>query len=317
MTAQPVKIAVIGVGYLGHYHAEKYAALANSQLVAVCDIDHEVADKISKANNCQAISDYKQLIGQVDAVSIVTPTPLHHEIAKFFLENNVHVFVEKPITTTLEEADELIEIAKSNKLALQVGHLERFNNAILGVKETLNSPRFIESTRLAPFQTRGSDVSVILDLMIHDIDIIEQLAQSEIKSISATGASVLSNKIDICNARLQFENGCIANVTASRINLKKVRIMRVFQQESYYTINLDNKSVRSHYKGDDPSKAEILSEEIIYEQGDALLTQAENFLSAVQNNTQPVVSGSDGRRALATAIAITKKITEDQNWKQT
>mgnify|MGYP001436264243 CR=1 FL=1 len=273
MTKQTIKIAVIGVGYLGQYHAEKCAKIESADLIAVCDADAERAQEIAKRLDCEATTDYKTLIGKIDAACIVTPTPLHYKIAKFMLQNGVHLLVEKPITTTVAEADELIKIAQDNNCKLQVGHLERFNNALCSVKPLLENPRFIESTRLAPFQTRGSDVSVILDLMIHDIDLIQYLTQSEIKSIAATGASVLSDNIDICNARIEFENGTVANVTASRVNLKKVRLLRIFQHDSYFTINLERKSIACYKKTETDNTPKISSEEIIVDQGDALHDQ--------------------------------------------
>ena len=197
-----IRAAVIGVGYLGKFHAEKFATLPQSELVAVCDIDYERCNKIAKEFNTEAVADYELLIGKVDAVSIVVPTPRHHAVARFFLEHGVHVLVEKPIATTIEEADDLIACAKANKVKLQVGHLERFNNAVKAVEPSLSNPRFIESLRVAPFKLRGSDVNVVLDLMIHDIDIIQSIVKSEIKHITANGASVLSPYIDIANARL-------------------------------------------------------------------------------------------------------------------
>jgi len=308
-----IRTAVIGVGYLGHYHAEKYAHLPSSELIAVCDINSERRTEVANVHQTTPIGNYHDLIGKVDAVSIAVPTPQHYEVAKFFLENGVHVLLEKPITTTIEEADHLITIAKQNKVLLQVGHLERFNNVIKGLENYLSNPRFIESLRLAPFKLRGSDVNVVLDLMIHDIDLIQSFVNSEIHNIQASGASVLSPYIDIANARIKFENGCVANVTASRISLKTERSLRIFQHDCYIGVNLDRKRLNIHRKGTKemfPGIPEITREKHTFENGDALKDQIEAFLAAITHKTPPVVSGEDGKRALEIAIEITKTVHE-------
>lgn len=303
-----LKTAVMGVGYLGQYHAQKYALLPESELVAVVDLDLERAQEVAAQYHCQATSDYHSLIGKVDAVSIATPTPMHYAIAQFFLSHGIHVLVEKPITVTLAEADELIQLAKKNNLVLQVGHLERFNNAVKAVEPLLSNPRFIESIRLAPFKLRGADVNVILDLMIHDIDIIQSIVKSEIKEIRANGASILSPFIDIANARLEFKNGCVANVTASRVSIKTERKLRIFQHDGYISMDLDKKQLGLHRKGTDemfPGIPNITNETHHFDKGDALKDQIEAFLMAILHNKPPVVSGEDGRKALETAIKIT------------
>ncbi len=303
-----IRTAVIGVGYLGKFHAEKYKKIPTSELIAVCDTNVEQCKKIAAQYETEAVEDYRQLIGKVDAVSIAAPTPLHHEIGLFFLKHGVNVLIEKPISTTTQEADELIAAAKHNKVILQVGHLERFNNAVKAVEPTLSNPRFIESLRLAPFKARGTDVNVILDLMIHDIDIIQSIVKSNISKISANGASVLSNFIDIANARIEFENGCVANVTASRVSLKTERRLRIFQHNGYISMDLDNKVIASYHKGSKemlPGVPEIISEEKQYEKTDALHEQIEAFLDCIIHNKRPLVDGETGKRALATAIEIT------------
>jgi len=305
-----LKTAVIGVGYLGKFHAQKYHALKHSELICVCDQNADNAKLIAEDLECAYTTDYKTLLGKVDAVSIVVPTQLHFEVAKDFLENGSDVLVEKPITSTLEQAQELVAIAKANGRKLQVGHLERFNPAMLALSETLTSPLFIESHRVAPYNPRGADVSVILDLMIHDIDIILDIVDSSVKSISANGVKALSSDIDIASARIEFENGCVANVTASRASLKSERIMRIVQEDTYINLDFQKKSLTTYSKSKDkemfPGVADIETNTQTFEQGDALLAEIESFLNTIQTDSIPVVSGEDGLRALETANQITE-----------
>jgi len=304
-----LKIAVVGVGYLGKFHAQKYAQLPDSELVAVCDNNAEVAQAIADEHGVKVYTDYNELIGKVDAVSIVVPTQKHYEVAKVFLDNGVHVLLEKPITSTVEQARELVQIADRNKLVFQIGHLERFNPAVMALDDVLKEAQFIESHRIAPFNPRGADVNVILDLMIHDIDIILDFVRSPVKSIQANGVPVLSNDIDVANARIQFENGCVANVTASRVSMKSERKMRIFQPDAYITIDFQNKKLGVHRKGSGemfPGIAEIDSLEREFEQGDALLAESAAFIKSINENSRPVVSGEDGMRALETAFEITR-----------
>lgn len=309
----PLKTAVIGVGYLGRFHAQKYAALPNAELVAVADANAENAQRVAEECNTAAVTDYRELFGKVDAVSIVVPTQMHHQVAKECLENGIHVLLEKPMTVTVEEADELIAIARDKGLVLQVGHLERFNSAVLALEPVLTTPQFIESHRLAPFNPRGADVNVILDLMIHDIDIIQNLVKSPITDINANGVSVLTDEIDIANCRLTFESGCVANVTASRVSMKPQRKMRLFQPEAYISIDFQDKILSVHKKGSKemfPGIPEITSEETIFENSDAILAEATAFLDAISNNTAPPVTGEDGRQALDTAIRISELLNQ-------
>lgn len=315
-----IKCAVVGVGYLGQFHAEKYMALPNADLISVCDIDSERVKEIANKYNTTGTTDYHELVGTVDAVSIATPTQFHHKIAEFFLENNVHVLVEKPITSTVQEADELIALAKQNTLILQVGHLERFNTVVNALEKYLDQPRFIECIRLAPFKPRGIDVNVVLDLMIHDIDLIQYIVGSPIKSLQATGARVLSDGIDLANAHIHFENHCVANVTASRVSLKQERKIRVFQQEAHIAIDLQHKQLSVNRKGSNemfPGIPEIIREEQAFEKGDALKDEIISFLDAITHNRPPVVSGHDGKMALATAIEITNIVHKQMNLFQT
>jgi len=301
-----LKCAVIGTGYLGKFHAEKYASLDNCELVAVVDINEQAAQEVADKHGAKALTDYSSLLGQVDAVSIVVPTRLHHAVSSDFLKASAHVLVEKPITVTLEEADELIAIAKEKNVILQVGHLERFNPAVMGLDKE-EKPLFIEAHRLAPFNPRANDVSVVLDLMIHDIDIILALIDSDIERIDASGTAVLTQGIDIANARLTFTNGCVANVTASRISMKMERKMRMFRPSSYISVDFQNKALTKHRTGDKemfPGVPEIVSEESVFEKGDALLEEIKHFVTCIETETNPLVSGEAGRRALQTAIEI-------------
>jgi predicted dehydrogenase len=303
-----LKCAVIGTGYLGKFHAEKYAALDDCELVAVVDVDEQAARNVADKHGALALTDYQSLLGKVDAVSIVVPTTLHHAISKDFLAAGTHVLVEKPITVTVAEADELIELAKANKVILQVGHLERFNPAVLGLDKD-EKPLFIESHRLSPFNPRANDVSVVLDLMIHDIDIILALVDSEVERIDASGTPVLTQGTDIANARILFKNGCVANVTASRISLKMERKMRLFRPSSYIAVDFQNKVLTKHRTGSKemfPGIPEIVSEESVFESGDALLEEIKHFVGCIRSGKNPLVSGEAGRRALATAIQITE-----------
>ena len=302
-----LKCAVIGTGYLGKYHAEKYAALEGCELVAVVDINEQAAKEVAEKNGAQALTDYKSLLGNIDAVSIVVPTHLHHQVSRDFLNAGTHVLVEKPITVTVEEADELITIAKEKNVILQVGHLERFNPAVLGLDKEAK-PLFIEAHRLSPFNPRANDVSVVLDLMIHDIDIILALIDSDIEKIDASGTAVLTQGTDIANARLTFKNGCVANVTASRISMKMERKMRMFRPCSYISVDFQNKVLTKHRTGDKemfPGVPEIVSEESVFESGDALMEEIKHFVSCIKTGDNPLVSGEEGRRALQTAIQIT------------
>jgi predicted dehydrogenase len=302
---------VIGVGYLGRFHAQKYAALPASQLVAVADPNVDACQKVAAEVGCRAVADYREVLGEVDAVSIATPTPLHFPIAKECLERGIHVLVEKPITETLEEARALVTLAAQSDRILQVGHLERFNAAIMALEGVLKTPRFVESHRLAPFKERGTDVNVVLDLMIHDIDLIQTLVGAPIQSIDAVGTSVFSSGLDIANARLRFTNGCVANTTASRVSLKVERKIRLFQDDAYISIDLQQKIltiIRKPPEGAAATLGQVSIEERNYEQGDALKLEIEAFLKSIQEGLPPVVSGQDGLRALETALRITELV---------
>ncbi|TAK54715.1 MAG: Gfo/Idh/MocA family oxidoreductase [Gammaproteobacteria bacterium] len=306
-----LRCAVIGGGYLGRYHAQKYAALARCELVGVVDPDPGARARLAAELGVATFPGHRDLLGRVDAVSIATPTVTHCEVAADFLAAGVHVLVEKPITATAGEAVRLIELARQQGRILQVGHLERFNPAILAVAGELTAPRFIESSRLAPFRTRGTDVSVVLDLMIHDIDLIQNIVRAPIATIDAVGAPVFTDEIDIANARLRFENGCVADVTASRISLKTERKLRVFQADAYLSIDLQQKLltiVRRPEFAADGDGPKVAVEERSFDQGDALLSEIESFLDAIEQGRPPVVSGEDGLRALETATRIVELV---------
>ena len=308
---QKIRAAVVGVGYLGRFHAQKYAQAQDCELVAVVDARPEARDAVARELNTQAIADYRELIGQVDAVSVVTQTPAHFGIAKDFLSAGVHVLVEKPITETAAEARGLIELAKAQKRILQVGHLERFNAAILAAEPYLTAPRFIECHRLAPYKERGTDVNVVLDLMIHDIDIVQTIVGAPIASIDAIGTKVFSDEIDIANARIRFENGCVANATASRVSMKTERKMRVFEDDAYLSLDLQQKILTLIRKREGPLAAGQLPvsiEEQSLDQGDALKAEIESFLNCIRTDRPPVVGGEAGLRALETAMRITEQV---------
>ena len=306
-----IRAAVIGVGYLGRFHAQKYAQLPVCELVAVVDGREEVRKAVAGELGTQALADYRDLLGKVDAVSVVTPTPAHFEIADAFLAAGAHVLVEKPITETPEQARALIAQAAKFDRILQVGHLERFNAAVLAAEPHISSPRFMECTRLAPYKARGTDVNVVLDLMIHDIDLVQSLANSEIESIDAIGTPVFSGEIDIANARIRFANGCVANTTASRVSLKTERKLRIFEDAAYISLDLQQKILTLIRKRDgepQPGQLPVSIEEANLEQGDALKSEIESFLDCIRNNKRPLVSGEDGLRALETAIRISEQV---------
>lgn len=309
-----LKTAVIGTGYLGRYHVEKFANLPASKLIAICDIDLQHTHELSEKFNIPATNRYQSLLGKVEAVSIATSTPSHFEIAKFFLDNGVHVFVEKPMTTEINEATTLTQLAKKNNLVLQVGHIERFNPAFKYARGCIHIPRYIESHRLTSFQLRGSDVSVILDLMIHDIDLILSVTQSPIKEIRAIGASVLTPFIDIANARIEFNSGCVASITASRIHSKATRRLRIFQNDSFLSIDLQNNSCRVSKKDEGEMFSgipNIQTNDIVLEKGDALNDELTSFLDVILNHKKPLVGGQDALHALTIATEITKIVTEN------
>lgn len=313
MTA--VKAGVVGVGYLGKFHVEKYAQLPEAELVGIVDIDLDRARAIGDRFHVTAYRDFRDLLGKVEAVSIAVPTNLHYAIAKTFLQHGVDVLLEKPMTATLEEADDLIAIAQAQDCILQIGHLERYNAALIAIKNIIHKPLFIESHRIAPFKERGIDVDVILDLMIHDIDIILSLVNAPVTRIDAVGVPVLTSSTDIANVRLRFANGCIANVTASRISAKEMRKLRLFQHDAYLSIDFASQAVDVFKKLPDAEIdgiPQITYESINLTQGDSLAEEIRAFLRAVRNRHLPDVSGEAGRDALKVALDIIEQIKTTQ-----
>jgi len=302
-------VAVIGCGYLGKFHAQKYAAHPEAALVAVVDTDSERAKALAAETGSSALSDYRELYTRIQAASVVVPTPLHHAIAKDLLEHGIHLLLEKPMTVTLAEAEELNALARERNLILQIGHLERFNPAYLAVADKVKNPLFIESHRLNSFQERGTEVDVILDIMIHDIDLILNLVHDEVKAIHAVGIPVISTMIDIANARLEFERGCVVNVTASRISDKGMRKIRIFQPDAYISIDFAAQGVSLYRKIEEEGRIPyIVSEKLAIEPGDSLRDEIRAFLTAVRQRSAPPVPGEAGMRALKVALEITEQI---------
>jgi len=306
-----IRAAVIGVGYLGRFHAQKYAQAAGCELVAVADSRQDAGQKVAAEVGTPWVEDYRELLGKVDAVSVVTPTPVHFPITRDFLNAGAHVLVEKPITETVAEAREMIDLAARNKRVLQVGHLERFNAAILAAEPYLRSPRFVECVRMAPYRERGTDVNVVLDLMIHDIDIVQTIVDAPITSIDAIGTPVFSDEIDIANARIHFANGCVANATASRVSVKTERKLRIFEDDAYLSLDLQQKIltlIRKRPPADPPGPLPVIIEEQNLDQGDALKAEIESFLECIRGGRAPVVPGEAGLMALETAMRITEQV---------
>jgi predicted dehydrogenase len=302
-----LRVGVIGVGYLGQFHAEKYAASPDVELVGLVDADPARVSQIAEKLKTQPFADLADLLGKVDAVSIVVPTVQHHRVAKRFLELGTHVLLEKPVTVTLEEADELIGLAQRTGAVLQVGHIERFNPAVTTVRTMLASPRYMTAERAAPFTVRCTDVNVVLDLMIHDLDIVTDLAGAEPKEVSAAGASVITREIDMATARIVFYNGCIADITASRVSDEKKRVLRVFDGEGVFLSDYQAQKAVVSRRGDGPT---LVASDITVERRDTLAEEIRAFVASVRSGTRPLVSGTEGRRALALALTITDTITK-------
>ena len=320
-----VKVGVIGVGHLGQHHARIFGEMPNCQLVGIYDQNEARAKEIAERNNVKAYPSYESLLNDIEAIDIAVTTIHHYRLAKIALEKGKHLFIEKPITSNLEEAEELVTLAKEKNLKIQVGHIERFNPIVLKIADEINDPMFIESHRLAPFTPRGSDVSVVLDLMIHDIDLILSFINSNLLDIRASGVCILTPNIDIANARLEFENGAIANVTASRVSLKRERKIRFFQKDAYLSLDFQTKKVTVLKKSKDLQQ--ILPEVLLGNRPlntdelvdlrevdasditkDALTLELESFIDAVSNNKRPAVDGEAGMKALKVALSIMDKI---------
>jgi predicted dehydrogenase len=316
-----LRLGVVGVGYFGQFHAEKYHQMPEVELVGLADINRSRSREMANRFNTNAFYNYEDLYDKVDAVSIAVPTPIHYQVAKDFFHRGVDVLLEKPITATLREADELIDMAHKKQLVFQVGHQERFNAAFMALEGILVDPMFIESHRLSPFLQRAAGVDVVLDLMIHDIQIILSMLDSPIQSIQAVGVPIVSPYLDIANARIEFENGCIANVTASRVSREKMRKIRIFQPTAYFSIDYLSQRITVLSKDgkgrSKPISPGIFAEDIKITKNDPLELQIQSFVERVRDRKKPLVSGLDGKKALEVALRITDQIQRNIERKKT
>ena len=309
MKINKLNIGVVGIGHLGNYHLQKYQKLENCKIVAVSDALSDRAEKAADIYKCEAYTDHSAMLGKVDAVSIAVPTGGHYKVAREFLAAGVDVLIEKPICATLEEADELIALAKKKNLILQVGFVERFNPAIMALENVIEKPMFIEAHRLHPFFERGTDVDVILDLMIHDLDIILKFVNSPLTCVEAVGVAILSDKVDISNVRLSFASGCVANVTASRISAKTMQKIRFFGAEGYHSVDCQKREVLSLGKRkNETDQQQIIQNNLELGSHDPLEEEIRSFINSVVNRTRPLISGEDARKSLALAVDIIQKM---------
>jgi predicted dehydrogenase len=304
-----IKVGVVGVGHLGKEHARLYSQLPGCELVGICDVDTRAAEAISRKYRVPIVTSSAELAKRVDAVSIVVPTTWHCDVAKIFLNESKDVFIEKPITETTSQAEELVHLAQSKGCILQVGHIERFNPVLSYLDKNLQHPKFIEAHRLSPYPGRGTDVSVVLDLMIHDLDVILHLVNSPIVSFDAVGVPVLSKSEDIANARLKFANGCVANVTTSRISPEKLRKIRIFSADSYISLDYQNQEGEVYWKAD----GSIKRDKVPVMKDEPLKLELNSFIESVRHRSEPKVSGEQGKRALDIAVAIVEQIRQNNS----
>lgn len=307
-----LKIAVIGVGRLGNIHSRIYRELANVDLIGVCDINRARVEEAAKTFDTTAFYNYKQLIGNIDAASICVPTNLHFDIANTLLRYNINVLIEKPITDNISDAQKLIRLAKKNNLLIQVGHVERFNSAFKAIKPVVKNPKFIECHRLSLFPKRSLDVGVVLDVMIHDIDIVLGLVESKIKRIESVGVKVLTDNEDIANARISFENGCIVNLTSSRVSDEVMRKIRIFLKDTYISLDYCQQEAFIYKKFDN----DIKKTPIPIEKEEPLKKELESFVWCVLNKKRPLISGKEGLIALKLALIIIDQIHKKKPIKQ-
>jgi predicted dehydrogenase len=307
-----LRVGVIGVGHLGEYHVQKYRAIPQVELVGVVDTDPRRLREISERYGVEPFPAHHALLGKVDAVSLAVPTERHFEVARDVLSGGIHLLVEKPITYMVEPADTLIRLARDRGLVLQVGLVERFNPAVVRMESLLTQPIFVESHRMNQFTPRGTDVDVVLDLMIHDLDIFLHIVPSEVREVHATGMSVVTDKTDIANARIIFENGAVANLTASRVSNKTLRKIRVFQPDAYMSVNCYKREISVIRLDSLPKDAagfpKLTTEKTGFPNSDPLADQIAAFVASVINGSVPVVTGRDGRRALEVALGIIHQI---------
>ena len=329
-----INVGILGVGHLGRLHASLYKEIKSAEIKGIYDTNSEKARKVGEELNLTVFNEVDELLNEVDAVNIVTPTPDHFSSAEKAIQKNCHLFIEKPITDNIEQAEKLIQLADEKNKILQIGHIERFNPAMLALEDVRLNPIFIESHRLASFNPRGADVAVILDLMIHDLDLILSLVKSKPTKIDASGVGVISKHIDIANARIQFENGCVANITASRISAKKMRKMRIFQQDAYISLDFSDGFSEIYYipAEDQPifkdgtlafslgeintgeQKKEIKYNKLQRKDINPLKYELESFIDSINTNMKPVVTGKEGLEALKLAKEVMKKIDEHKNY---
>ncbi|NPV05230.1 MAG: Gfo/Idh/MocA family oxidoreductase [Syntrophaceae bacterium] len=314
--SKQIRVGVVGIGHLGNYHLQKYQKMENVRIVGVADVERPRADKAAAAFGCAVFADHRELVEQVDAVSITVPTRSHHAVARDFLAAGKDVLMEKPFTATLEEADDLIALAAARDCVLQVGFIERFNPAIVALDRVIRRPLFIEAHRLHPFVERGTDVDVVLDLMIHDLDLILHYVRSPLVNVEAVGVSVLTDKVDIANVRLTFENGCVANITASRVTLKHMQKLRFFGLEGYHSVDFSKREVVSLARRQkEGGKMEIGLNDVQVRQHDPLEEEIRAFVDCVVNRTPPRVSGLEARKSLELALLINEKMRTGRDLK--
>lgn len=301
-----IRVAVIGVGYLGNFHAQKYAKIEGAELVGVTDADPGRADEVAAANGTKAFASHAELLGIVDAVSIATPTESHYRIGMEFLQAGVDVLVEKPIANSVQEAGELVRAAERGGRILQVGHLERFNGAMSALGDMVRAPSYIEAFRLSPFPNRSTDVDVVLDVMIHDIDLVLKLAGSEVAEVEAFGMPIVSDKFDLANARIRFKNGAVANITANRASKERVRRINLYQRDACISIDYASQSIAVSRPTLDPATGlrPMVDEECVAEKKDALFEELSSFIDSCATRRPPVVSGVDGKKALEVAVMV-------------
>jgi predicted dehydrogenase len=302
---KPVRVAVVGAGYLGRFHAQKYAQLPDAELVAVVDTNAERGRAVADECGCEAVTAVDPVLDRIDAASVVVPTSGHHDVSLPLLAAGKHLLLEKPIAPTLAEADAIVAAAEAAGVVLQVGHLERFNPAIRELVGRVDRPLFIEAHRLSGFSGRATDVDIVVDLMIHDIDILLALVDDHVTGVQAVGAPVITGRVDIANARLEFDSGCCANLTASRVSTQDMRKFRVFQAGGFMSADCAKQANQIVMRGPDDA---IIPEMIEHERADNLLTEIAAFLAAVRGEQEPEVKGDAGREALRVALAVTADI---------
>ncbi len=324
-----LKVGIVGVGQFGQNHARILNESTKCNFVGLYDIDKKRAEEISTRLGTKSFKDFDSLLDEIDVLFNVVTTISHFDLAERALKKGIHVFIEKPITETLQQAEDLIELADEKKLKIQVGHIERFNPIIMEIEDKVKNPIFMECHRIAPFTPRGTDIPVVLELMIHDIDLILSFMDSKVKHISASGAGVMTKSIDIANARIEFEDGAVANITASRISLKRSRQLRIFQKDAYFSIDFQDKSVKQVKKSknlykvlpkimmgnyeniDTKDVVDIVEVNASDRKKDALTIELESFIHAVEADINPVVDGRAGTRALEVALEIVNKINKN------